>query len=81
MLCHVFQMAVMSMGLEHVSRIRTNEIGMNTIRVSNSLYSDQLQQFVRERSGSEVECLTRDRGTGGFEPRRRHSVVSLSKTH
>ena len=79
--CHFVQMAVMSMGLEHVSRIRTNGIGMNTIRVSNSLYSDQLEQFVRESSGSEVECLTRDRGAAGFKPRQRHSVVSLSKTH
>ena len=29
-----------------------------------------------ERSGSVIECLTRDRG---FEPHRRHCVVSLSK--
>ena len=29
-----------------------------------------------ERSGSVVECLTRN---GGFEPHRRHCVVSLSK--
>ena len=35
--------------------------------------------FERERSGSEVECLTRDRGAAGFEPHRRHCVVSLSK--
>ena len=34
---------------------------------------DQLLQ--RERSGSVVECLTQDRG---FEPHRRHCVVSLS---
>ena len=33
-------------------------------------------QSLRERSGSEVEWLTRDRG---FEPHRRHCVVSLSK--
>ena len=33
----------------------------------------------RERSGSVVECLTRDRGAHGFEPHRRHCVVSLSK--
>ena len=32
-----------------------------------------------ERSGSVVECLTRDRGAAGFEPHRRHCVVSLSK--
>ena len=34
---------------------------------------------MRERSGSVVECLTRDRGGCGFEPHRRHCVVSLSK--
>ena len=33
-------------------------------------------QLMWERSGSVVECLTRDRG---FEPQRRHCVVSLSK--
>ena len=32
-----------------------------------------------ERSGSVVECLTRDQGVVGFEPHRRHCVVSLSK--
>ena len=30
-------------------------------------------------SGSAVEILARDRGAPGFEPHRRHSVVSLSK--
>ena len=33
-------------------------------------------QIWRERSGSVVECLTRDRG---FEPHRRHCVVVLEK--
>ena len=32
-----------------------------------------------ERSGSVVECLTRDREARGFEPHRRHCVMSLSK--
>ena len=35
---------------------------------------------VEERGGSVVECLTRDRWVAGFEPHRRHCVVSLSKT-
>ena len=32
-----------------------------------------------ERSGSVVECLTRDRRAAGLEPHQRHCVVSLSK--
>ena len=32
-----------------------------------------------ERSGSVVECLTRDRDARGFDPHRCHCVVSLSK--
>ena len=39
-------------------------------------YSVQTGFVYKERSGSVVECLTRDRG---FEPHRRHCVVSLSK--
>ena len=40
----------------------------------------QVQQTAhRERSGSVVERLTRDRRDPGFEPHRRHCVVSLSK--
>ena len=35
--------------------------------------------YYGERSGSVVECLTRDRRDAGFEPHRRHCVVSLSK--
>ena len=31
------------------------------------------------RSGSVVECLTRDRRAAGFEPHRGHCLVSLSK--
>ena len=31
------------------------------------------------RSGSVVECLTRDRGTAGFEPHRRHCDVVLEQ--
>ena len=34
---------------------------------------------LRERSGAVVEFLTRDRKGRGFEPHRRHCVVSLSK--
>ena len=33
----------------------------------------------RERSGSVVECLTRDREVAGFEPHRRHCVVVLEQ--
>ena len=33
----------------------------------------------RERSGSLVECLTQELRGCGFEPHRRHYVVSLSK--
>ena len=36
-------------------------------------------QHIRERSGSVVECLTRDRRAAGLSPQRRHCVVSLSK--
>ena len=32
-----------------------------------------------ERSGSVVECLTRDKGAAGFEPHRRHCVVVLEQ--
>ena len=32
-----------------------------------------------ERSGSVVECLSRDPGVSVFEPQRRHCVVSMSK--
>ena len=35
---------------------------------------------IRERSGSVVECLTRDLGAA-VEPHLRRCVVSLSKTH
>ena len=31
--------------------------------------------FLWERSGSMVECLTRDREAAGFEPHRRHCIV------
>ena len=37
-----------------------------------------IRTLYRERSGSVVECLTRDRG---FEPQWRHCVVSFDKTH
>ena len=50
-------MAGMSMGLKHVSRIRTNGIGMDTIRASNSVYSYQLQQFVWDDLS--LNCLRR----------------------
>ena len=46
----------------------------NSSRLSKSSVASFL--LMRERSGSLVECLTRDRG---FEPHRRHCVVSLSK--
>ena len=35
----------------------------------------------QERSGPVVECSTQDQRGRGFEPHRRHCVVSLSKTH
>ena len=34
--------------------------------------------YLNEHSDSVVECLTRDRG---FEPHRRHCIVSLNKAH
>ena len=40
------------------------------------LLSTDLTQ--EDRGGLVVECLTRDQG---FEPHRRHCVVSLGKTH
>ena len=58
MSCLFVQMAIMFVGLEHVSRIRTNGIGMDTIRASNSLCSDQLQQFVR--ADLSLNCLQRE---------------------
>ena len=33
----------------------------------------------RERSGSVVECFTRDRGGRGFDPHRHHCIVFLSR--
>ena len=36
---------------------------------------------MRERSGSVVECLTRDRGTAGSSLTRVTALWSLSKTH
>ena len=44
-------------------------------------YVVHFTKFIRERSGSVVECLTRDRGVSGFETHRRRCIVSLSKTH
>ena len=35
--------------------------------------------FLRERSGSVIECLTQDRGAVGLEPHRRHCVVVLEQ--
>ena len=40
------------------------------------LVTKHISVYFRERSGSVVECLTRDRGA---EPHCRHCVVSLSK--
>ena len=34
---------------------------------------------MRERSGSVVECLTRDRGAAGSKSHRRHCVVALEQ--
>ena len=39
-------------------------------------YHDDVSKVTRERSGSVVECLTRDRGV---EPHRRHCVVVLEQ--
>ena len=59
----------------------------NTNRVSNSLDLDQARSFdgpdlaKRERSGSVVECLTRDRGDAGSSLTGVTALWSLSKTH
>ena len=43
--------------------------------------SCQSQLLLRERSGSVVECLTRDRGAGGSSLNGVTALLSLSKTH
>ena len=46
---------------------------------SKELFNDQFNIYVRERSGSVVECLTRDRRAAGLEPHQRHCVVVLEQ--
>ena len=55
----------------------TDNIKINQAK-SSRLSKSSVASFhlMWERSGSVVECLTRDRG---FEPHRRHYIVSLSK--
>ena len=46
--------------------------------VFNFTHTEKYVYFIsgfRERSGSEVECLTRDRGVAGFELHQRHCVL------
>ena len=45
------------------------------------LYSVQLKNMYRERSGSVVECLTRDRRAAGSSLTGVTVLWSLSKTH
>ena len=44
--------------------------------VGTQNYKYKLNIFYRERSGSVVECLTRDRG---FKPHQRHCIVVLKQ--
>ena len=60
-----------SLGLEVLFRIISMNYKEGYIEIKKTLKW--------ERSGSVVECLTRDRGASGFVPHRRHCVVSLSK--
>ena len=46
---------------------------------SGSTLFTKVSVSIWERSGSVVECLTRDRGGRGFEPHRRHCVVVLEQ--
>ena len=49
---------------------------------SSSYFKKHLSQLChRERSGSVVECLTRDRGAAGLSLTRVTALWSLSKTH
>ena len=41
--------------------------------------SENTKLYLWERSGSVVECLTRDGRASGLEPHQRHCVMSLSK--
>ena len=54
-----------------------NNVGSNQIAEPIACQSQLLLYW--ERSGSVVECLTQDRVGRGFEPHRRHCVMSLSK--
>ena len=56
--------------------VRNAVRGLKLVNIIIQHYREErVTVFVRERSGSVVECLTRDRG---FEPHRRHCVVSLN---
>ena len=63
-------------------RIQTIEqnIALKQLKAHQDQWLFNCIQSDWERSGSVVECLTRDRREGrGFEPHRRHCVVCLSK--
>ena len=56
------------------------------LRIKLSGYGDLQYEYMftcllRERSGSEVECLTRDRRAAGSSPTVVTALWSLSKTH
>ena len=52
-----------------------------SVLVENLLVSPNIQTYFRERSGSVVECLTRDREAAGSSLTGITALWSLSKTH